>query len=63
MTALAILGGVKWTNFKALLKEIAEATAVTSDALDDDKLSDKEKVDMAKEWLDVVLAVKKLFGK
>ena len=50
----------KWVNAKVLLKEVAEALTATSNALADDKLSEKEKDELLWEWRDVIIAAKDL---
>jgi len=63
MTVVTIVTGARWKHFKSLVKELAEALAATSDAIEDDKITDLEKKNIAKEWTDVIVAGKKLIGK
>lgn len=60
---ISILFGLKWKQAKALLKEIAEALTATSDALDDDDVTDIERRNILKEWGDVITAARSLLRK
>ena len=60
---LAVMTGLfafKWIKAKILLKEVAEALTATSIALQDDRLTDKEKDEIFREWRDVIIAAKDL---
>ena len=46
--------GVKYRKVKRTLKELGEAITATSNAIDDDKLTEKEIKSVVKEWNDVV---------
>lgn len=63
MTVMTIVTGSRWKHFKAVVKELAEALTVTSDALADDKITKTERGKIAKEWADVIAAGKKLIGR
>ena len=50
----------KWIRSKVLLKELAEALTATSIALQDDKLTDKERDELLREWRDVIISARDL---
>jgi len=59
-----VLGGLATlvaTKYKPALKELKEVAQKYNEAMADGKLSAKEKQDLAKESMDVVSAVLKLF--
>ena len=59
----SVFAGVKWQQFKVLVKEAAETLTVLSNAIADDKVTKEELTLIAKEMADVVMAFKKLIGK
>jgi thiamine monophosphate synthase len=60
---VAIIFGVKLAQVKALIKEMAEALAVLSAAVEDNDITRKELEQILSEFKDVVLAALKLVGK
>ena len=63
MLVLAVLGGafvVKWGQVKSLIKEVAEALSVLSEAIEDDNLTREELKKITDEFQDVILAALKL---
>ena len=60
---LSILFGAKWKQAKGLIKEIAEALTVTSNAITDNNITSDERKNIVKEWGDVILAAKNLIKK
>jgi len=60
---ISIVTGVKWSQAKNVLKEVAEALTVTSEALADDAVSNTERQTILKEWGDVIAAAKALIGR
>jgi len=60
---VSILAGTQWRKAKAVLKEVAEALTITSDALEDDDVSTTERQAIIKEWADVIAAARALVGR
>ena len=57
------IAGMKWQQFKAMVKEGAEALTILSSAIADDKVTRKELKQIGKELADVIVAFKKLIGR
>ena len=60
---LSVIFGLKWKQAKGLLKEVAEALTATSQALEDDDVTDIERRKLMREWSDVITAARALIGK
>ncbi len=60
---ISIVFGMKWRQAKALLKEVAEALTVTSNALEDDDIMPSEREALLREWRDVIIAARELLRK
>jgi len=60
---VAIIFGAKWSQAVKVLREIGDAMTKTADALEDKNITKQEALDLLKEWMDVVSAVRKLIGK
>ena len=56
---IAGLAGAFWLKGKKVIKELGEAIATVTEALEDDKLSKEEVLEITKEFKDVIAA----FGK
>lgn len=60
---VAVVLGVKWVQAVKVLREIGEAFTKTADAMEDKNLTKQEAVELLKEWLDVVSAIRTLVRK
>lgn len=63
LLVLSAVFGFRYKQAKALLKEVAEALTVSSEALEDDQITAEERSKILKEWADVISAARKLIGK
>lgn len=52
--SVSVFFGVLYYKTKKTLREVAEAIAITSDALQDDELTKEELSEIVKEWQQVV---------
>jgi hypothetical protein len=58
---LMLIFGIAWARAKALVRELAEALTVLSNALEDDEISSGELRDLISEFQHVVDAARKLW--
>lgn len=57
---VAVVLGAKWLKVKSFLKKVAEALVVTSEAIEDDKITQEEEQRMIEDWNEVIELAKDL---
>ena len=63
LLALTTFFGVKWAQFRGLLKEMADLIMALYNALADSTITDDELAGIVKEYQDVITKFKELIGK
>ncbi len=54
---------IKLTTTKRLLREVAEALTILSDAIEDNTITDQERANILKAWGDVIACARDLAGR
>ncbi len=54
---------IKLTTTKRLLREVAEALTILSEAVEDDRITDEERANILDAWGDVIVAARDLAGR